>query len=246
MSHEGPLNRQINRWGFWSVVIFAVTTVISLFLPLDVGDGYAASHADRVIWLEENRDVFIAGWVNQIISMFSLSAAFAAAAWVAGGNNVLSGVLGAFFVAMATMAFVIPKFIAVWTIPMLASAAATGAAGSDMANSLLPLLNVSIPFSLYTSFDYLGFWLYAVFALLIAGPLYGETLNSKIASISLGVFGVVYHLCLLMLFSGAMEPIDVGTYFIGSSLLLFFHLLAMAFVFKGVGFGQPDSQAVNP
>jgi hypothetical protein len=109
-----------------------------------------------------------------------------------------------------------------------------------MANSLLPLLNVTIPFSLYTSFDYLGFWLYAVFALLIAGPLYGETLTSKIASISLGVFGVVYHLCLLMLLSGAMEPIDIGTYFIGSSLLLFFHLLAMAFVFKGAGFGQPD------
>ena len=52
MSHEGPLNRQINRWGFWSVVIFAMTTVISLFLPLDVVDGYAASHADRVIWLK--------------------------------------------------------------------------------------------------------------------------------------------------------------------------------------------------
>jgi hypothetical protein len=74
----------------------------------------------------------------------------------------------------------------------------------------------------------------------IAGPLYGETLTSKIASISLGVFGLVYHLCLLMLLSGAMEPIDIGTYFIDSSLMLFFHLVAMAFVFKGAGFGQPD------
>lgn len=235
MSHASPLDQQINRWGFWSVIIFAVTTVLSFYLPLDVANGYDAAHSDRVAWLNEHRNVFVAGWVNQIVSMLSLSAAFAAAAWVAAGDNVLRGALGAFFVALATMAFVIPKFIAVWTIPMLASAAATGTAGSEMAHSLLPLLNVSIPFSLYTSFDYLGFWLYAVFALLIAGPLYGETLKSKIASVSLGVFGVIYHLCLLVLLSGGMAPADIGTYFIGSSLLLFFHLLAMAFVFKSAG-----------
>jgi len=235
MSHASPLDQQINRWGFWSVIIFAVTTVLSFYLPLDVANGYDAAHSDRVTWLNEHRNVFVAGWVNQIVSMLSLSAAFAAAAWVAAGDNVLRGALGAFFVALATMAFVIPKFIAVWTIPMLASAAATGTAGSEMAHSLLPLLNVSIPFSLYTSFDYLGFWLYAVFALLIAGPLYGETLKSNIASVSLGVFGVIYHLCLLVLLSGGMAPADIGTYFIGSSLLLFFHLLAMAFVFKSAG-----------
>jgi hypothetical protein len=59
------------------------------------------------------------------------------------------------------MAFVIPKFMAVWTIPLLAEAADSGGAGAAMAATLLPLLNVSIPFSLYTSFDYLGFWLYS-------------------------------------------------------------------------------------
>jgi hypothetical protein len=206
MSHASPLDQQINRWGYWSVIIFAVTTVLSFYLPLDVANGYDAAHSDRVTWLNEHRNVFVAGWVNQIVSMLSLSAAFAAAAWVAAGDNVLRGALGAFFVALATMAFVIPKFIAVWTIPMLASAAATGTAGSEMAHSLL-----------------------------IAGPLYGETLKSKIASVSLGVFGVIYHLCLLVLLSGGMAPADIGTYFIGSSLLLFFHLLAMAFVFKSAG-----------
>ena len=95
-------------------------------------------------------------------------------------------------VLMSVVAFFIPKFIAVWTIPLLADTIASGAAGAELADPLLRLLNVSVPFSLYTSFDYLGFWLYSVFALLVAAPLYGEALSLKISSISLGVFGVIY------------------------------------------------------
>ena len=153
MTFDSILNQKISRCGFWAVIAFFITAVLSMFLPLDIAGGYAAAHGDRVIWLQENRGMFIAGWVNQIISMFTLSGAFAAAAWIAVGNNALRGMLGLFFVAMATMAFIIPKFIAVWTIPLLGDAASTGSTGSDMAHALLPLLNVSIPFSLYTSFD---------------------------------------------------------------------------------------------
>ena len=90
--------------------------------------------------------------------------------------------LGALFTAMATMAFIVPKFIAVWTIPLLADTAAAGGSGSEMANALLLMLNVTVPFSLYTSFDFLGFWLYAVAALFIAAPVYGETMSSKIGA----------------------------------------------------------------
>jgi hypothetical protein len=64
---------------------------------------------------------------------------------------------------------------------------------SDLADPLLRLLNVSIRFSLYTSFDYLGFWLYAVFGLLVAGALYGENMSAKITAVTVGVFGFVYH-----------------------------------------------------
>jgi len=231
MTFESSLNQKISRCGFWAVIAFFITAVLSMFLPLDIAGGYAAAHGDRVIWLQENRGMFIAGWVNQIISMFTLSGAFAAAAWIAVGNNALRGMLGLFFVAMATMAFIIPKFIAVWTIPLLGDAASTGSTGSDMAHALLPLLNVSIPFSLYTSFDYLGFWLYAVFALLVAGPLYGDALSNKIAAVSLGVFGVLYHLCLIALLLGSIGASDIETYFLGSTVLLFLHLVAMIAVF---------------
>lgn len=234
MKVESTLNQQISRWGFWAVIVFVITAVLSMFLPLDIANGYAANHADRVQWLQHNRGLFIAGWVNQIVSMFSLSGALAAAAWVAVVNNALRAILGAFFVAMATMAFAIPKFMAIWTIPMLADAAASGSAGSAMADSLLPLLNVSIPFSLYTSFDYLGFWLYAVFALLVAGPLYGDTLSAKVAAVSLGGFALLYHGCLLMLLIGGIGPTDIESYFISTTVLLLVHLVAMGVVFKNL------------
>ena len=73
-------------------------------------------------------------------------------------------------------------------------------------------MNVSVPFSLYTSFDYLGFWLYSVFALLVAAPLYSEALSLKICAISLGVFGVIYQLMLLALWRGDIAAVDIEGY----------------------------------
>ena len=232
MNNGTSFDQQVGHFGFWSVIAVIVTSVVSMLLPLDIPDGYVAEHADRVIWLNENRGVFIAGWVNQIAAMFSLSAAFACAAWVAAKRNALLGSLGAFFVAMATMAFIIPKFIAIWTIPILADTITSGSAGAEMADSLLLLLNVTIPFSLYTSFDYLGFWLYSVFALLVAASLYGETSSAKVASISLGLFGLIYQALLLVLLSGVIAPVDIGTYFISAAMLSAIHVVAMGFVFK--------------
>jgi hypothetical protein len=226
------LDYLINRFGFWSVIVVVATGAVAMFFPLDAPGGYAAEHADRVAWLSANRGAFIAGWVNQIAAMFSLSAVFACGAWVVAGRNPLRAILAALFVAMATMAFIIPKFIAVWTIPLLADAIATGAVGAELADPLLRLLNVSIPFSLYTSFDYLGFWLYSVFALLAAGSLYGDTKSAKIAAVALGLFGVIYQILMVALFLGAIAPAEIEAYFIGTSMLLLFHLVAIAFVFK--------------
>ena len=60
------LNQQVGQLGFWSGVIFLLTVVASFLLPLDIPDGLQAEHAERVIWLNENRSAFILGWVNQI------------------------------------------------------------------------------------------------------------------------------------------------------------------------------------
>ncbi|MFT7288178.1 MAG: hypothetical protein ACI87W_002293, partial [Halieaceae bacterium] len=102
----------------------------------------------------------------------------------------------------------------------------------ELADPLLRLLNISIPFSLYTSFDYLGFWLYSVFALLAAGPLYGDARSAKVAAVTLGLFGVIYQILMVALFVGAIDSADIEAYFIGASMLLLFHLVSIAFVFK--------------
>lgn len=157
MTTSSTLSHQINRAAFWSTVIALGTGVVSVFLPLDVPGGYEATASARVAWLAANSGPFILGWINQIVAMVSLSGIFAGIAWQIAGTPPLRAILAATAVLISMVAFFIPKFIAVWTIPMLAEAVATASPASDMAEQLLPILNVTVPFSLYTSLDYLGF-----------------------------------------------------------------------------------------
>ena len=104
MTLAQSLDYQVSRFGFWSAVVAIATGIVALFFPLDVPDGYNAEHAERIAWLTEHRSLFIAGWVNQIVAMFSLSAVIACAALVAAARNAFQAMLGALFTAMATMA----------------------------------------------------------------------------------------------------------------------------------------------
>ena len=212
-------DHRVSRFGFWCSLICIVTAIVAAFLPLDVPEGYSATHTERLQWLTENRDAFVAAWVNQIVAMFSLSGLFLALCWRGRLKGPLSALLAAGAVAMATMAFVIPKFMAIWTIPLLANAETTGGTGAEMAAVLLPLLNVSIPFSLYTSFDYMGFWLYALFAVLMMRPLYDSDGSSKVIAILVGLFGVGFHVALACLLLGVIQAPDIESSF-GLGLLL--------------------------
>jgi hypothetical protein len=168
MSVSSTLDHQINQAAFWSAAIALGTGVVAFFLPLDAPGGYEATTSERVAWLAANSGSFIIGWINQIVAMISLSGVFAGIAWQIAGTHPLRAILAATLVAISMVVFFIPKFIAVWTIPMLAEAIATGSAVSDMAETLLPILNVTVPFSLYTSF-----------ALLVARPLLRGSPNSE-------------------------------------------------------------------
>ena len=232
MNKPGYLDYQVNRLGFWSAVVVIITSVVAMLFPLDAPEAYNAEHADRIAWLNANRGAFIAGWVNQIVAMLSLSGVLFATAWQIRDRNPLRALLAAMVVLMSVMAFIIPKFTAIWTIPLLAETAASGAMGAQMADSLLLLLNVSIPFSLYTSFDYLGFWLYGVFAVLVMIPLYGDSISSRVAAVALGVFGVLYQLMLVALLVGVIAATEITTYFMSVALLLLVVIIAMAFHFK--------------
>ena len=228
---SASFDRQVSRFGLWCAALCIVTAILAALLPLDVPEGYSAAQADRLQWLIENRDAFVAAWVNQIVAMLSLSGLFLSLCWRGRLKGPLSALLAGGAVAMATMAFVIPKFIAVWTIPLLANAEATGGTGADMAAVLLPLLNVSIPFSLYTSFDYLGFWLYALFAVLMMKPLYDSDWSSKLIAILVGLFGIGFHAAFACLLLGVIQAPDIETSF-GLSfipLLLLIVILAVTF-----------------
>ena len=232
MTRLNSFDYQVNRLGLWSVLVVILTALMSLFFPLDIAEGYQAEHVDRLVWLVANREDFIAAWINQIVAMLSLSLVFLSTAWRVREANPLLAVFAAITVTLSIMAFIIPKFIAVWTIPMLAETASSNAASSEMADTLLQLLNVSVPFSLYTSFDYLGFWLYSVFALLVAIPLFGPTLSSKVASVSAGLFGILYHAQLIALWMGEISVADVEGSFLGTTSLLLIVMIAMAVQFR--------------
>ena len=226
------LNQQVGQLGFWSGVIFLLTVVASFLLPLDIPDGLQAEHAERVIWLNENRSAFILGWVNQMVSMLSLSGVLLAVAWLAAMKSPLSGIIGGIAILLSITAFIIPKFIAIWTIPQLAEASATGGIGSVFADQLLLILNVTVPFSLYTSLDYLGFWLYALFALVIAGPLFKYALVWKIAAVSIGIFGVAFHSLLIALLMKKVEVADIEPWFLASALFLMVTIIAAMLGFR--------------
>ena len=190
-----------------------------------------AEHADRIAWLTANRDLFILGWLNQIAAMLSLSGVFFAIAWHIAVKNPLRAALAAMVVLLSVVAFIVPKFMAIWTIPQLAEVITNNEVGAELADSLLTLLNVSVPFSLYTSFDYLGFWLYGVFSLLVAGPLYEDKTSAKIAAITLGMFGVIYHGLLASLLLGSIAPPDIESSFLVAAGLLLVAVVVMGFNF---------------
>jgi hypothetical protein len=229
MNMAGTLDNQINKAAFWSAIALLLVTVPSLFLPLDAPDG---PFADRVVWFSSNLGVFIVGWIVQIIAMLALSAVFAGALWQIANTHPLRAIVAGTALLVSVVAFIIPKFIAVWSIPQMVAASATASAHSAVAEQLLQLLNVSLPFSLFTSFDYLGFWLYAVFSLLIARPLFRLTLSAKIAAVGFGAYGFLFHIILIGVLTRNVVQTDIGPYVESISGLLLLAVICMAVYFR--------------
>ena len=229
---DESFDRSLNQFGFATVILCILTGFAAALFPLDAPAGANATDTERLAWLAENMGSFVAGWVNQIVAMLSLSGFFLAIALRARHVAPLRVILAVGAVAMATMAFAIPKFMAVWTIPMLTEASLAGGSGSAMAETLLPLLNVSIPFSLYTSFDYLGFWLYAIVAVLMMGAVDRVDKPSTIAAVSLGLFGLGFHVALILLLTRVIGAPDIELVFGITVIPLLCLLIAMLITFQ--------------
>ena len=234
MNTKITLDFQINRIEFWSAILVIVSGVISAFLPLDIPAGSTAEHADRVAWLITNRGAFIAGWVNQIVAMLLATCILFGISWQIRVGNPLRAILAAMVVLVSVVGYIIPKFMAVWAIPQLAEVLSSGVtgAGAELADPLLRILNGGVAFSLYESLENLGFWMWAVFALLVAVPLYGESVASKIAAVTLGYIGISYHFLVAALLVGIVDLSTIYGYLEFSFNITLIVIIAMGFQFK--------------
>jgi hypothetical protein len=230
MNNTRTLDNQINKAAFWSAITLIFMGVLSLFLPLDSPDG---SFADRVTWLSSNIGVFIIAWIVQMIAMLALSAVFAGAIWHISDNYPLRAIVAGIVVLISVVAFIIPKFIAVWSIPLMVEAVSAGSGGSDIAEQLLNLLSISLPFSLFSSFDYLGFWLYAIFSLMLVRPLYHLTLSARIAAFGFGAYGLLFHVMLAGVLTGVVAQAEIGVYAEAIGFPLLIGVIGLAVYFKG-------------
>jgi len=229
MTDARMLDHTINKAAFWSAIVLILAGVLSVFFPLDAPEG---PFADRMMWYSSNVDAYVMGWVVQMIAMLTLSAVFAGIAWHTRESHPLSTFVAGTALLIAVVSFIIPKFIAIWSIPQMVVASSTVSANVAVAEQLFQLLNPSLSFSLFTSFDYLGFWMYAVFGLLVARPLFRLTLSAKIAAAGFGLYGLLYHILFAGVMTGSVVTADVGAYAESTAGLLLIPVISMAVYFR--------------
>ena len=229
MADHQTLDNKINRAAFWAAVILIVSGILSLFLPLDAPEG---AFAERMIWYSTNLGSFVFGWSVQMVAMLTLSGVFAAIAWQTRTTHPLSSFIAGAVLLVSVNAFLIPKFIAIWSIPQMVTASTTVSADAAVAEQLFTLLNPSLSFSLFTSFDYLGFWMYAIFGLLVAAPLFRLTMSARIAAVAFGLFGFFYHILLFGVMLGVIPSKEIGSYAGALGLMLLVPVVAMVFYFR--------------
>ena len=229
MTDSRTLDTTINKAAFWSAIVLIVAGVLSAFFPLDAPEG---PFADRMQWYSSNVGAFVMGWVVQMIAMLTLAGVFAGTAWQIREAHPLRAFIAGATLLISVVAFIIPKFIAIWSIPQMVVASSTVTTDVAVAEQLFQLLNPSLSFSLFTSFDYLGFWMYGVYGLLVARPLFRLTLSVKIAAVGFGLFGLLYHVLFAGVMTGNVATADIGPYAESIGILLLIPVISMAVYFK--------------
>jgi len=229
MTNTHTLDHAISKAAFWSAIALIASLVLSAFFPLDAPAG---PFADRMTWYSSNVGGFVAGWLVQMIAMLTLSCVFAGTAWQVRQSNPVCAFVAATALLISVVAFIIPKFIAIWSIPQMVVASSTVSANAAVAEQLFQLLNPSLPFSLFQSFDYLGFWMYGVFGLLVARPLFRLTLSAKVAAVAFGLFGLLFHILFVGVLTGTVVAADIGVFFESIGVLLLVPVISMAVYFR--------------
>jgi hypothetical protein len=229
MTNTHTLDHAISKAAFWSAIALIASLVLSAFFPLDAPAG---PFADRMTWYSSNVGAFVAGWLVQMIAMLTLSGVFAGTAWQIRESNPLCAFVAGTALLISVVAFIIPKFFAIWSIQQMVVASTTVSADVAVAEQLFPLLNPYLPFSLHASLEYLGSWMYGVFGLLVARPLFRLTLSAKIAAVGLGLFGLLFHILFVGVMAGSVATADINPYGEWIFVLLLIPVISMAVYFR--------------
>ena len=210
MSTTARLDSQIDKATYLSAIVLFVFTAASMFGVYDAPAGSTA--AEKVAWLNENNGAFVLSWATQIVQVFSLTTIFAAACWKVFSVNPLAAVSGGIVLMLGTMAILITKGTELWIVPLAAQDLAAGSASQEPGLTLLSINSQSYPYSLTTYFDYLGLWLWSLFGLLVARPLFRFSTSAKVAAVSLGLFGIIYPAFYGLLVTGVIPLKDITNY----------------------------------
>ena len=210
MSTTARLDSQINKATYLSAIVLFVFTAVSMFGVYDAPAGSTA--AEKVAWLNENNGAFVLSWATQIVQVFTLTTIFAAACWKVFSVNPLAAVSGGIILMLGTMAILITKGTELWIVPLAAQDLAAGSASQEPGLTLLSINSQSYPYSLTSYFDYLGLWLWSLFGLLVARPLFQFSTSAKVAAVSLGLFGIVYPIFYGFLVTGVIPLDDITDY----------------------------------
>ena len=210
MSTTSRLDSQINKAAYLSAIVLFVFTAVSMFGVYDAPAGSTA--AEKVAWLNENNGAFVLSWVTQIVQVFTLAAVFAAICWKVYRVNPLAAVSGGIVLMLGTMAILITKGTELWIVPLAAQDLAAGSSGQEPGLTLLSINSQSYPYSLTSYFDYLGLWLWSLFGLLVARPLFRFSTSAKVAAVSLGLFGIIYPVFYGFLVTGVIPLDDITNY----------------------------------
>ena len=224
MTNSPTIDQSVNKATFWSAIVLVLAGVLSVFFPLDAPAG---TMAERMMWFSKNLNSFVIAWAIQMIAMLTLSAVCAGIAWQVRESAPVRVFLAFAALMAATMAFLIPKFIALWSIPQMIAESTTVSANAALAEQLFQLLNPTIAYTLFTSLDYLGFWMYSVMGLLIAAPLFRLGMSAKIAAAGFGLYGVLYHLLLFGVMFSSVPSADIVIYSGSAAALLLVPVISM-------------------
>jgi hypothetical protein len=216
--------------GYKAAFVFLITAVISLALPLEAP---VPTQSAAELWLNTEAGGYLFGWLNQVILMLASSVILLAAGLLIYSSAPLRA--GAVWVLtlMSTLAFLISKFLSLWSVPLTVKAIAAENAVAGSAQSILTTLGPSEAFGLVPSIDYLGFWLYGLIGLLLFRPLFRQSLSAKIAAIALLMYGILFHLVYVAVVIDLLGQSDVGDAFFLINFLVLIAVIALLFRFRG-------------